>query len=106
MDVSDDEVRRVAALARLALPEEAIPQLAGELRGILGHMRQLREFAEAAPVPEGVGAPVTPLRADEPRAGGQPVSIAAIAPAERDGFFLVPQVVPQVVAQTPAHGDA
>lgn len=101
MEVTEDEVRHVAALARLALPEEAIPQLAGELRGILAHMGRLRAFGEGAPGQEGGSAPVTPLRADEPRLGGRSVNLAAIAPAARDGFFLVPQVV----AHAPAPGQ-
>lgn len=102
MEVSDDEVRHVAALARLAVPDEAIPQLAGELRGILAHMRTLREFGEAPPASPMTGAPTVALRADVPRPDGNGVAIEAFAPVVRDGFFLVPQVV----AHAPAAGEA
>lgn len=100
MDVSDDDVRHVAALARLAIPAEAIPQVAGELRGILAHMRQLREFAGQSVEDDGAGGGTMPLRRDEPLADDRHVSIAAFAPEARDGFF----VVPQVVAHAPASG--
>lgn len=100
MEVSDDEVRHVASLARLAIPEAALPQVAGELRGILAHMRQLREFSAAAPAVEDTAAPAAPLRTDEPRPESALMAIGAFAPAVRDGFF----VVPQVVAHAPAVG--
>lgn len=100
MDVSDDDVRHVAALARLAIPAEAIPQFAGELRGILAHMRQLREFAGQTVEGDGAGGGTMPRRPDEPRAGDRHMAIATFAPDARDGFF----VVPQVVAHAPAAG--
>jgi aspartyl-tRNA(Asn)/glutamyl-tRNA(Gln) amidotransferase subunit C len=99
MAVSEDDVRHIAALARLGLEPGRIALLARELNGILSHM----EAIAAADVEGGasVGASAsgfgsvpaaTPLRTDGDQA---PLSIAsreAFAPSMRDGFFLVPRL--------------
>jgi aspartyl-tRNA(Asn)/glutamyl-tRNA(Gln) amidotransferase subunit C len=91
--VSEDEVRHVAALARLGLDAERIPTIAAELNGILAHMDVLSKVnTSAVAAVTGVGAAGTPLRVD----GGNQVPLArprdAFAPAMRDGFFLVPRL--------------
>jgi len=91
--VSEDEVRHVAALARLGLDPGRIPTIAAELNGILAHMDILSKVdtSNVAPV-TGVGAAGTPLRVD----GGNQIPLArprdTFAPAMRDGFFLVPRL--------------
>jgi aspartyl-tRNA(Asn)/glutamyl-tRNA(Gln) amidotransferase subunit C len=93
MAVSDDDVRHVAALARVGLDPARIPRLVRELNGILGHMEVL-----AAVDTSGVGAevptgdPHTPLRADEAVPAVPAVERHAFAPETRDGFFLVPRL--------------
>ena len=42
MAVSEDDVRRVAELARLGLEPDRLQLLVGELNGILVHMDELR----------------------------------------------------------------
>lgn len=91
--VSEDEVRHVAALARLGLDPARIPTIAAELNGILAHMDVLSKVDTSAVAPvTGVGAAGTPLRVD----GGNQYPLArpldAFAPAMRDGFFLVPRL--------------
>jgi aspartyl-tRNA(Asn)/glutamyl-tRNA(Gln) amidotransferase subunit C len=103
--VSEDEVRRVAALARVAVNEEAPPALAADLGGILAHMAQLRAFAEDDR-PSVSAPPGMPWRADRPReAGAAPsaaaVTLPALAPSHQDGFFLVPQVVAHAAGHEP-----
>ena len=91
--VGPDDVRRVAALARLRLSDERIVELAAQLDGILAHMEVLR----SAPIQSlGSGATAAvdgmPLRDD----GGPPIPlatpIAEFAPVTREGFFLVPRL--------------
>jgi len=99
--VSEDEVRHVAALARLGLDPARIPTIAAELNGILAHMDVLSKVDTSAVAPvTGVGAAGTPLRVD----GGNQYPLArprdAFAPAMRDGFFLVPRLA------THEHADA
>ena len=91
--VSEDEVRHVAALARLGLDPARIPTIAAELNGILAHMDVLSKVDTSAVAPvTGVGAAGTPLRVD----GGNQYPLTrprdAFAPAMRDGFFLVPRL--------------
>ena len=93
MSVTVDDVRHIAALARLGLPSERIPSLVVELNRILEHMDVLRAVPSR---PDqrvtGVSAGGMPLRED---AGPQlPLSRPRdeFAPAMRDGFFLVPRL--------------
>ena len=94
MSVDADTVRRVAHLARLAVAEDEVEHLRGELNAILAFVEQLAE-AEV----EGVEpmTSVTPLamkmRKDEVTDGHYPEKIVANAPAKDDDFFMVPKVV-------------
>jgi aspartyl-tRNA(Asn)/glutamyl-tRNA(Gln) amidotransferase subunit C len=93
MAVSEDDVRHVAALARLGLDPERIPTIAAELNGILAHMDVLSKVDTSSVGPvTGIGAAGTPLRVD----GGNQIPLArpreAFAPSMRDGFLLVPRL--------------
>jgi aspartyl-tRNA(Asn)/glutamyl-tRNA(Gln) amidotransferase subunit C len=93
MAVSEDEVRHVATLARLALDPDRIPTIAAELNGILAHMDVLSKVDTSSVGPiTGIGAAGTPLRVD----GGNQIPLArpreAFAPAMREGFLLVPRL--------------
>jgi aspartyl-tRNA(Asn)/glutamyl-tRNA(Gln) amidotransferase subunit C len=94
MSVDQDTVRRIARLARIAIRDEDVPHLQGELNAILAFVEQLNEV----PV-EGVEpmTSVTPMhmkkREDRVTDGGYPDKIVANAPATEDNFFLVPKVV-------------
>jgi len=92
--VTIDDVRHVAALARLGLSDERAHALVGELNGILGHMAALQAVkTEGEPEVVGVGAGGAPLRPD---VGGNsdPLAVppATFAPQMRDGLFLVPRL--------------
>jgi aspartyl-tRNA(Asn)/glutamyl-tRNA(Gln) amidotransferase subunit C len=96
--VTEDDVRHVASLARLALDEARVPALVAELDGILRHMAALHKVDTRNTAPAaGVGAGGTPLRADEGPAYPLAYPREAFAPALRDGFFVVPRL--------PTHGD-
>ena len=94
MAVTIDDVRHVAALARLGVSDERAQALVLELNGILGHMAAL-QAVDTDGVAEviGVGATGAPLRQD---AGGRgdvlAVAPQAFAPQMRDGFFIVPRL--------------
>lgn len=94
MTVDLETVRRIARLARLAVTEEDVPHLQGELNQILAFVEQLNEVDV-----EGVEAmtSVTPLamkkRQDGVTDGGYPDQILRNAPATEEHFFLVPKVV-------------
>ena len=94
MAISIDDVRHVAALARLGVSDDRARALVAELNAILGHMAEL-QAVDTTGVSEviGVGATGAPLRQD---AGGRsdPLAVAppAFAPGMRDGLFIVPRL--------------
>lgn len=93
MSVTNDEVRTVAELARLAIAEDRLPTLVAELNGILEHMEVLSKVKTGESVPaEGIGASGTPLRPDASRPTPLERPIGDFAPAVRDGFLLVPRL--------------
>ncbi len=94
MSVTKDDVKKVARLSRIAVPEERLESLAGELSGILDWIEQLNEVDV-----EGV-APMTsvvetklPRRDDVVTDGNKVDEILANAPRAEDGFFVVPKAV-------------
>lgn len=93
MSVTADDVRNIAALARLGVPDARIPALVAELNGILTHMDTLAKAKTRGVVPvSAIGAAAQPLRED----GGIPYSVArppeSFAPVMRDGLFIVPRL--------------
>ncbi|MCL7465610.1 Asp-tRNA(Asn)/Glu-tRNA(Gln) amidotransferase subunit GatC [Phaeovulum sp. NW3] len=94
MSIDIDTARKVAHLARIAVAEEDLPALAGELSGILTFMEQLNEVNVDGVEPM---TSVTPMRlkrrADVVTDGGYPEKILSNAPDAREGFFAVPKVV-------------
>jgi aspartyl-tRNA(Asn)/glutamyl-tRNA(Gln) amidotransferase subunit C len=94
MSVDADTVRRVAHLARIAVAEDEVEHLQGELNAMLAFVEQLAEVDVS-----GIDAmtSVTPMamkmRKDEVTDGGTADAIMANAPAREDHFFLVPKVV-------------
>ena len=93
MAVTLDDVRHIAALARLGLTDERAQSLVAELNTILEHMDVLSKVDTKGIEPvAGIGAAGLPLRPDV----GPPIPLAhereAFAPSMRDGFFLVPRL--------------
>jgi aspartyl-tRNA(Asn)/glutamyl-tRNA(Gln) amidotransferase subunit C len=94
MSVDKATVRRIAKLARLALPEERVEPMMGELNGILGWIEQLREVdVEGVEPMTSVVAQKLKMRDDVVTAGGDAAAIVANAPLSEDNFFVVPKVV-------------
>jgi aspartyl-tRNA(Asn)/glutamyl-tRNA(Gln) amidotransferase subunit C len=104
MGVSRDDVRHIAALARIGVPEEKLDTLANELNGILAHMEVLQKVESAGAAAEADAIRTgMPLRPDEGPSVKLERPISAIAPRTRaldgapmpaviDGFFLVPRL--------------
>ena len=94
MPVDAATVRRIAHLARIAVAEEEVEHLKGELNAILAFVEQLAEVDVAGIEPM---TSVTPMemkkRKDEVTDGGIPDDIVRNAPASEDQYFLVPKVV-------------
>ncbi|MEM9168332.1 MAG: Asp-tRNA(Asn)/Glu-tRNA(Gln) amidotransferase subunit GatC [Pseudomonadota bacterium] len=98
MAIDKDTVRKVAHLARIDTPEEALEPLAEEISGILQWIEQLMEIdVEGVDAMASTVETALPMREDVlqdgPTGGGQPDRIVANAPKTEDHFFVVPKVV-------------
>ena len=94
MSVTKDDVRKVAHLSRIAVAEEKLDELAGELNGILGWIDQLNEVDIDGVEPmTSVVETQLPMREDEITDGNIPDQVLANAPRSEDGFFVVPKSV-------------
>ena len=94
MSVDKDTVRRIAKLARLAMPEDRLAPLAGELNGIFQWVEMLNEVDVAGvPAMTSVVAQKLKWRADQVSDGGDAAALLANAPDKEGEFFVVPKVV-------------
>jgi aspartyl-tRNA(Asn)/glutamyl-tRNA(Gln) amidotransferase subunit C len=94
MSVDAATVRKIARLARIAVAEEEIEALRGEMNAMLAFVEELREVDITGVEPM---TSVTPMqmkkRPDVVTDGGIADDILKNAPATQDRFFLVPKVV-------------
>jgi aspartyl-tRNA(Asn)/glutamyl-tRNA(Gln) amidotransferase subunit C len=94
MSVDDKTVRRIAALARIALAEEQVASMAKELNSILSWIEQLKELdvEGAAPMTSVVEQRLR-MREDIVTDGNQVEALMKNAPETEDRLFVVPKVV-------------
>ncbi|UWQ21327.1 Asp-tRNA(Asn)/Glu-tRNA(Gln) amidotransferase subunit GatC [Jannaschia sp. W003] len=94
MSIDEETARKVAKLARIAVPEDRLPALAGEFNAILGFIEQLGEVDVDGVEPM---TSVTPMRLrrreDVVTDGSKQEAVLRNAPDAREGFFAVPKVV-------------
>lgn len=94
MSVDAATVRRIAHLARIAVSDEEVPHLQGELNAMLAFVEQLSEVNVEGVEPM---TSVTPMemkrRPDVVTDGDIADDIVKNAPATENHFFLVPKVV-------------
>ena len=94
MSVDTATVRRIAHLARIAVADDEIEHLKGELNAMLAFCEQLQEVNVEGVEPM---TSVTPMamrmRADVVNDGEIADDIVKNAPATQNHFFLVPKVV-------------
>ncbi|HET7681919.1 MAG TPA: Asp-tRNA(Asn)/Glu-tRNA(Gln) amidotransferase subunit GatC [Xanthobacteraceae bacterium] len=94
MSVDAATVRRIAHLARIAVAEQEVEHLRGEINAILAFVEQLAEVDVGGVEPM---TSVTPMqmkrRPDLVTSGGDPDAVLRNAPAREGNFFVVPKVV-------------
>jgi aspartyl-tRNA(Asn)/glutamyl-tRNA(Gln) amidotransferase subunit C len=94
MSVDPDTVRRIAQLARIAVAEDEIEHLRGELNAILAFVEQLSQVDVEGVEPMTSVIPMEmKKRPDIVTDGGIPDAILKNAPAAEEHFFVVPKVV-------------
>jgi aspartyl-tRNA(Asn)/glutamyl-tRNA(Gln) amidotransferase subunit C len=94
MSVTNEQVRPIARLARIAMSDEEIERLVPELNNILGWVEQLGEVDTdgVEPLATVIDQKMR-LRDDEVTAGNIREEILANAPDAEHGFFAVPKVI-------------
>ena len=87
-------VRRISTLARIALPEQEMQHMQGEINAILRFVAELDEVdvTGVEPMTSVIPMPM-PLRADVVDDGEMADAIVANAPATEDHYFVVPKVI-------------
>ena len=94
MSVTKDDVKKVARLSRIAVEDERLEALAGELNGIIGWIEQLNEVdVEGVEPMTSVVESVLTMRTDTVTDGDKADQVLANAPKSEDGFFVVPKAV-------------
>ena len=94
MSVTKDDVKKVARLSRIAVEDDRLEALAGELNGILGWIDQLNEVdVEGVEPMTSVVEASLPMRDDVVTDGDKVSEVLANAPKSEDGFFVVPRSV-------------
>ena len=94
MSVDQATVRRIARLARIAVEEQEIPHLQGEINAILSFVEELGAVNVDGVEPMTSVIPMKlPMREDVVTDGEIADKVLANAPLTEDGFFLVPKVI-------------
>lgn len=93
MSLSEQEVRHVAMLARLALTDDEVTGLRDDLNSILGHIDTIQQLDLTNVAPTAHAIPVTNVTRGDVVVPGLPRDRALMnAPAQQDGAFLIPQI--------------
>jgi len=95
--ITEQEVRRVAELANLALSDEEIARMVHDLDGILTHIDKMNELDTAGVDPMAQvlfdAEETATLREDRERPSLSNADALANAPAAGAGYFKVPRVI-------------
>lgn len=94
MSVDAATVRRIAHLARIAVKEDEVPHLQGELNAMLAFVEQLQEVDVDGVEPMTSVMPMEMKKRVDAVTDGEIVDLVTRnAPEADDNFFLVPKVV-------------
>jgi aspartyl-tRNA(Asn)/glutamyl-tRNA(Gln) amidotransferase subunit C len=97
MRITDEEVRRVAELAALALRDDEVEQMAKDLSSILSHIDKLNELDTTGVEPMAQvlfdAEETATLREDVERPCLSNAEALANAPVSGSGYFKVPRVI-------------
>lgn len=94
MSLSEDQIRRLAHLARIAVREDESATVTERLNRVLGLIDQLQAVDTDGIEPMAHALElVQPLRPDAVTESDQRSLFQAAAPAVEDGLYLVPKVI-------------
>ncbi len=94
MSISQKDVRYIAALSRIHVPEDKLESLAGQLSNIVGYVEQLQSLNVDHVVPTTHAVPLgNVLRDDVPLKSLTNQEALGIAVEKSQGSFKVPLVI-------------
>jgi aspartyl-tRNA(Asn)/glutamyl-tRNA(Gln) amidotransferase subunit C len=94
MAIEQDEIEKIAELARIRIADEQIGQVTQRITAILGMVDQLQAVDTQGVEPMANPLDATQrLRADEVTESNRRNAFQAIAPAVENGLYLVPKVI-------------
>jgi aspartyl-tRNA(Asn)/glutamyl-tRNA(Gln) amidotransferase subunit C len=94
MSLSDDQIRRIARLARIAIRPDESAAVAERLNRVLGLIDEMRAVDTTGIEPMSHALDVVQrLRADEVTETDRREAYQAMAPAVEEGLYLVPKVI-------------
>jgi aspartyl-tRNA(Asn)/glutamyl-tRNA(Gln) amidotransferase subunit C len=94
MSLSDDQIRRIARLARIAIGDEESAEVRDRLNRVLGLIDRLQAVDTAGIEPMSHALDVVqPLRPDAVTESDQRARFQSGAPAVEGGLYLVPKVI-------------
>ena len=94
MSLSDDQVRRIARLARIALQPGESASVTERLNRVLALVEEMRRVDTAGVEPMAHAQDLTqPLRVDSVTETDQRERYQTVAPAVEEGLSLVPKVI-------------
>jgi aspartyl-tRNA(Asn)/glutamyl-tRNA(Gln) amidotransferase subunit C len=94
MSLSDDQVRHLARLARIALHADETSAAAERLNRVLALIEEMRRVDTAGIEPMAHAQDlVQPLRVDSVTETDRRERYQAVAPAVEEGLYLVPKVI-------------
>ena len=97
MKITEQEVRRVAELANLALRDDEVARMTHDLDGILSHMDKLNELdtSNVEPMAQVLfdAAETATLREDQERPTLSNAEAVGNAPLSSGGYYKVPKVI-------------
>jgi len=94
MKITREQVEHVAVLARLALDDQELDTLTGQMDAILGYVEKLNELDTDGIIPTAHAVPMeNAFRDDEVRSSLANEEALGNAPASDKGCFRVPKVI-------------
>jgi aspartyl-tRNA(Asn)/glutamyl-tRNA(Gln) amidotransferase subunit C len=94
MSVDTATVRKIARLARIAVADDEVDHLKGELNAMLAFVEQLLEVDVAGVAPMTSVTPMVMKRRPDVVTDGEIADdVLKNAPATQDHYFLVPKVI-------------
>jgi len=94
MQLSEQDIRRLARLARLEMPEHELRQVQNELNAVISLIERLQSVDTESVIPMShPNDPMLRLRDDVLGEDEQREALQAPAPQVQDGLYLVPRVI-------------